>query len=92
MTQFIWRLVSCYAMRMSGLVSAWHEFLLRCFFIKVAFNIIFNYKFLCVKKCNCPRVYLEIPHVRALFSCLNQSVGIPVTTLCGRLILFIKIL
>ena len=71
--QFIWRPVSWFAMRMRWLVSAWYRFLLRCFFKRVV--LILNYKLLCVKKCNCPIVYSEIPLCRDSFSCGDRSAG-----------------
>ena len=58
--------------QMSWLISAWYGFLLRCFFVQVV--LIFNYNFSCVKKCNCPIVYLEIPLGRDSFSCGDWSV------------------
>ena len=58
---------------MRWLVSAWYGFLLRCFFKRVV--LILNYKLLCVKKCNCPIVYSEIPLCRDSFSCGDRSAG-----------------
>ena len=55
------------------LVSEWYGFLLRSFFTQVA--PIFNYKFSCVKKFNCPMVYSEIPLGRDSFLCGDRSVG-----------------
>ena len=69
------RLFGWFAMRMSWLVATWHGFLIRCFFILVTLNIIFNYKFSCVKKYDFPMVYSELPLARRLFSCGDWSIA-----------------
>ena len=69
------RQVSWFSMQMNWLVFTCCEFLLRGFLLRVAFIIIFNCQFSCVKTYNCSVVYSEIPLGRNSFSRGDRSLA-----------------
>ena len=70
-----------------GWFLTWCGFLFRCFFMRVAFIIISNYKILCVNKYNSPMVYSEIPFGRDSFADGDRSLA----KQCGSIYWFLYV-